>query len=579
MRINYVKRASLMKNKLSLFFFNNGKISRRFRNINALSFAIVAVSITIIMVFMLGNITETVSKDYARLYSSNTVGTLESYFGGQIALVKKAARSNAIIEWFADEENPQKKLAAHEEMMEIINSLPSKNLYLGIEKTLHEFTVEENFTVDDIRSYATLEPGYFDDAWYFECISSDKDYLLNVDIDKILKRKRVWLNCKVSRNGTVYGAICTWLEFSGLVEELFSEYDSKNMRGLVIDEKGTITMDSALLGDDNFLHYSIEDEKHVDEEFSDAALLSGIHDYLQNIDGYFDFHSPTVVIELTTGKYRYMTIAPIAHSTWSVITFYNDSSLFSAIRLLPIMIAVLAMFVLFIVMTNFTGHKLIFEPFDKLTRSIKRIKVNTHERVYGLDRHDEIGEIANTVQDMKDSLMDALDKVHYDVLTGIYNRRFLEENLSSVIKKLSRSKGMLSIIMVDVDFFKNYNDTYGHGMGDDCLKAIANALVNGIGREDDFAARYGGEEFVVVLPNTDKQGAHIVANKLLENVRALNILHETSSAAEYVTVSLGITTGNVLFNQSAESYLKRADKALYISKQTGKDKYTFIDFE
>jgi diguanylate cyclase (GGDEF)-like protein/PAS domain S-box-containing protein len=171
------------------------------------------------------------------------------------------------------------------------------------------------------------------------------------------------------------------------------------------------------------------------------------------------------------------------------------------------------------------------------------------------------------------------EKMFFDALTGIYNRRFFNEMIARLIKSLSRSNNLLSLLMVDVDFFKMYNDTYGHAKGDDCLKAIAAVLKENIPRADDFVARYGGEEFVIVLPNTGENGARIVADRLIKKIRERNIPHETSSAAAYVTVSMGITTGEVKHTHTAEDFIEQADRMLYKSKQSGRNKYSYGDFE
>jgi diguanylate cyclase (GGDEF)-like protein len=168
-----------------------------------------------------------------------------------------------------------------------------------------------------------------------------------------------------------------------------------------------------------------------------------------------------------------------------------------------------------------------------------------------------------------------VDKIFHDPLTGIYNRRFFDENLDRAIKSLSRPGNTLSLLMVDIDHFKNYNDRYGHIQGDFCLKKVATALCQGVTRVNDFVARYGGEEFAVVLPDTGAHGACVVAEKLLENVRDCNIPHEDNEAADRVTVSIGVTTGIVEKTQNPIDYITRADEMLYKSKQEGRNRFSF----
>ncbi|MDR1735825.1 MAG: diguanylate cyclase [Oscillospiraceae bacterium] len=167
------------------------------------------------------------------------------------------------------------------------------------------------------------------------------------------------------------------------------------------------------------------------------------------------------------------------------------------------------------------------------------------------------------------------DKIYYDPLTGIYNRRFFDSTGNQLIRTLSRSGGNLSVMMIDIDFFKPYNDAYGHVRGDACLKAVAETLKGALTRSDDFVARYGGEEFVAVLPNTDEAGARMMAQRLLNAVRSCEIPHKSSDAASCVTISIGVTTGKAGHTQSANDYVRRADAMLYESKHSGRNKYTF----
>ncbi len=171
------------------------------------------------------------------------------------------------------------------------------------------------------------------------------------------------------------------------------------------------------------------------------------------------------------------------------------------------------------------------------------------------------------------------DKIYYDPLTGIYNRRYLDEHMARIFQTLSRSGSFISVMMADIDNFKKYNDTYGHGEGDTCLITVAKTLQGSITRSDDFVARYGGEEFIVVLPNTDEAGAKLIANKMLKNIRACAIPHEKNDAASCVTISIGIVTGKVEYPDEVNDYIQRADEMLYQSKHDGRNRYSFTSLQ
>jgi diguanylate cyclase (GGDEF)-like protein len=169
-------------------------------------------------------------------------------------------------------------------------------------------------------------------------------------------------------------------------------------------------------------------------------------------------------------------------------------------------------------------------------------------------------------------------KVHIDDKTGIFNRRYLDDKINFHIKELSRASATLSVLMLDIDYFKKYNDCYGHIIGDECLKSVAEAMQACIERDSDFVARYGGEEFAVVLPNADKDGACRVAEKIRKHIEMLDIRHEKSDVADCITVSIGVTTGKPTYKSTCEDFFERADKALYRSKNNGRNQYKFEHF-
>lgn len=161
----------------------------------------------------------------------------------------------------------------------------------------------------------------------------------------------------------------------------------------------------------------------------------------------------------------------------------------------------------------------------------------------------------------------------HDGLTGIYNRRYFNEQIDREWKRLLRSQEALSIIIIDVDFFKNYNDYLGHQTGDSCLQKIATSLELLGRRSTDFVARYGGEEFVVLLPGTDINGAQQVADNLQNQIRGLNIPHPNSITSKKVTVSMGVASITPTLGCSYERLIRFADQALYQAKENGRNRY------
>ncbi|HWR28188.1 MAG TPA: diguanylate cyclase, partial [Negativicutes bacterium] len=158
-----------------------------------------------------------------------------------------------------------------------------------------------------------------------------------------------------------------------------------------------------------------------------------------------------------------------------------------------------------------------------------------------------------------------------DGLTGIANRRYFDEYLEREWRTGLRQQKSLSLIMADIDFFKLYNDTYGHQSGDDCLRDLASVLDKSIKRVTDLAARYGGEEFTVILPDTDLAGALIVAEKIRKRVEDMQIAN-IEAPGRWVTISLGVASMVPSTGESSSSLIALADKAMYQAKKSGRNR-------
>jgi diguanylate cyclase (GGDEF)-like protein len=213
----------------------------------------------------------------------------------------------------------------------------------------------------------------------------------------------------------------------------------------------------------------------------------------------------------------------------------------------------------------------ITKPLNKMellarVRSALRLK---HEIDRRKSREQELISILNQLEETV-SMLKRLSSM--DDVTGITNRRGLEDYLEQEWRRALRYEIPLSLILIDIDFFKSYNDTYGHQKGDECLRLVANVLNRALHRPADLAARYGGEEFMVILPNTDLEGANSVAERLRAEVEALGILHPQSPVSNYITISLGVATTMPRRGFSPAELIASADQALYQAKEDGRNR-------
>lgn len=158
-----------------------------------------------------------------------------------------------------------------------------------------------------------------------------------------------------------------------------------------------------------------------------------------------------------------------------------------------------------------------------------------------------------------------------DPLTGVGNRRLFEQTLDIEWRRARRERRALSILLIDIDFFKLFNDTYGHQVGDTSLREVARTLERHLQRAGDMIARYGGEEFAVILPGLESLAAAVLGERLRGRIEGLAIRHELSLASPFLTISTGVATSHPESGDSAHRLVARADHALYLAKSAGRN--------
>jgi len=214
---------------------------------------------------------------------------------------------------------------------------------------------------------------------------------------------------------------------------------------------------------------------------------------------------------------------------------------------------------------------------------------NVEECLFNVDlnmatMHEKAGDFEKALYYFKKYHESELDRIKkkmellasIDALTEIPNRRGFDRVLNLEWRRAMRERKPLSLILIDIDFFKKYNDEKGHLAGDICLKKVAKALMQCVKRPGDFVARYGGEEFAVILPNTNIKGANILAERMRKKIESLNLVDNCMGISKLVTISLGTAAVVPSDKTKAEALFKAADKALYMAKREGRNRVSSI---
>ncbi|MCH4887883.1 diguanylate cyclase [Acidaminobacter sp. JC074] len=224
----------------------------------------------------------------------------------------------------------------------------------------------------------------------------------------------------------------------------------------------------------------------------------------------------------------------------------------------------------------FKGYELgavdyLYKPIKKeILKSKVNVFVKLHVQAKVIEKKSE--ELEKKILDLEEAEKELLKLTQMDQLTGIKNRRAFDETLNKEGRRAIRRKTSLTLLMIDIDYFKNYNDTYGHVEGDECLKRVAACISKTLNRPFDLAARYGGEEFAVLLPDIELDGGVEVAERIRQNIEDLQIENFREGKPEVITVSIGIASVLPIIDEEVDQLVEYADEALYRAKEEGRNR-------
>jgi methyl-accepting chemotaxis protein len=473
---------------------------------------------------------------------------LEASINSEIAIARRMADSPLIQRHFLDPEDEDMKQITLEEIAGYRRAFAGNNVF-WISDT------DKKYYFNDEYVY-TINPSDESSWWYNSIMENPTPYIFNVNFDIGIKKTMLWINAPVfDNNQKPAGIVGTGINLSDFINAINHNYSGIEDKLYFFNSHGEIIKAKEV--------DLVEKKANITEVLGRTGdeILDRTKELEIGEIEYFKSKNKMQIIAVTA-----IPVSSVPALNWHITAVRHftvvDSLKTNMSVLFGVMMAVI--FSIFIFFNIFIAVML--EPLNQMVKTINQTFSDWDLKPQeSKENKDEI-----------ETLGDFLHLTIIDQLTGIYNRRYLDGSLKKIIKLLSRAGGSLSVLMIDIDHFKKYNDAYGHDAGDECLRTVASVLSQCVIREDDFIARYGGEEFTVVLPNTDENGAYMITEKMLEKMRECNIPHETNDAADYVTVSIGAATGTINYLQNGSDYIKAADKALYESKRNGRNRCTFL---
>jgi len=470
---------------------------------------------------------------------------LEAEVNSDIAIVLKMATSPVILQYFLNPYDPVASAIALKDIEGYRRMFASASLFWVKDKN-------KKFFLDGREAY-TVDPDDPELYWYNMTMHNTEHYNFNIDYDPHLKVTNIWINAPVfDADGKPLGILGTGINLSQFIDAIYKDYTG-NADLYFFNAFGEIT------GARNI--DLVVNKVGVDRHFGRIGheILDAAKKIAPGETNFFEIPDRNGIAALASIPALEWHVLAIHRFSIADILGTGMTALFAV--MMAVILAVFAVFNIFLAK--------LLGPLYHMVKEIGQISTNWNLK----PKNEAVNDSVEAV-----TLGEFLNMTIMDELTGIYNRRYFDGNIKQIIKSLSGAHGKMSILMVDIDYFKNYNEAYGEVMGDNCLRGIAAALSQCLDRDDDFVARYGGEEFVVVLTNSDEDGARRMAEKLLKRVRDCCIPHERSDAAAIVTISIGGTTAAVKHSHNGSDYVKRTEAALHRSKYYGRNQYSFENF-
>ncbi len=497
----------------------------------------------------------------------------------ELALSKQLASSNVIKQWAQNPNNTSLQNAALDELENYRQNFQDKNYFVVLRKNGHYF---HNNAANEYRGKElryTLNSDKETDSWFYKIVDQNRDIHINVNPDVELGITKLWIDVLIRDGDEVLGMVGTGLDLTKFLNSVVEEGEP-GIHSFFIDHSGAIQLhrDRALI-DFGSVAKVAGAHKTIDLIFEDQQDVKHIYHAMKELESGSKQVATTFVRHL--GQRQLVGLVYLPEIDWYEITLIDLGVFLPVSHFSNIVIVFVITILAALLLMNMALTRLVLNPISQLDRAMDVFaKGESPANEVTLHARGELGrltkhfiQMAETVlqskRELEQKVQDRTAKLErialMDPLTELYNRRGMNIQIEASLNRAKRENSEIGILWIDIDWFKDINDTYGHAAGDEALKVIAN-IIKDTTRSYDVAARWGGDEFLVLLPSVSREGLTLLAQRLCV---AVNQYSFTTG------FKLSISIGGSMYSQgqSVDTLLHNADQALYQAKGKGRNSH------
>ncbi|MDE2343183.1 MAG: diguanylate cyclase [Betaproteobacteria bacterium] len=496
----------------------------------------------------------------------------------EIALARKMAEDPALLRMAEDEDNPAARREGLAALEKYRIRFSDHSVFAAFSRTSHYYFNDASSEYQGQEQRYVLSRDNPSDRWFYATLAGGKPYQINISQDSHLKVTKVWINVLLRSGDQVLGVVGTGMNLTEFLAQTVNIAQA-GIHNFFIDENLAIQ----LSGDPQLIDYA-SIAKRQDQRLTISSLFSPL-DVARLQESLRELRSgatPVTSLWVEFHDRRYLLgVAWLPELGWYDLTLVDQKNLvlFKKLSFLPY--AMGALFLMALVILGFALHQWVLMPLLALKRASDALQrgdfdvtpplVGTGEvRDLSLSFRHMVHYVRNSHRELEARVKERTEALHrlteIDGLTGLLNRRGLMERFDNELARLERTGGTLGVLLLDLDHFKNINDSYGHAAGDLALLRAAEVL-RSLSRPYDYAGRFGGEEFLVILPECSRDDLQRIGERIRAAVEALALEHEGQHFG--FTTSVGMY--HVMAPERRDQMLSKADKALYAAKVAGRN--------